>query len=335
MMKKVFSLIIVAGIMALALIYALWDVNFKELGDLLKGGDYRTLVPILCCVFLFFWLKAVRWIVILRPLGHFKVAQVTPPMMIGFAGSNVLPGHLGELIRTGIFSHRFSCTVSGTFVTIIVERIFDIVAIFALYEAGIAIIDSAPESLKIGAWFIAPLLAGLLAGILLMLWKPGIVLGLWGFFGCWFPSAFQEKVHGIINNVITAFSSLKSLASVFVLVVLSFLKWILMAGIIWFSLYAYGQFISLQLTFVLLGVLTLATTVPNAPGFIGAIQAAFVFALKPFGISEEIAFASSVLFLGSQWVPVTAIGAVYFISGGLHLSDVRKEIEEVEEASLL
>ncbi|MGH8550571.1 MAG: lysylphosphatidylglycerol synthase transmembrane domain-containing protein [Methylococcales bacterium] len=334
MMKKVVSLLSVVTITALALTYALWDINFKELGELLAGGDYRTLLPILGLIVLFFWLKAIRWIVILRPFGRFSVAEVTPPMMIGFAGSNVLPGHLGELIRTGIFSHRFSCPVSGTFITIVVERIFDIVAILALYEAGIAILDSAPDSLKIGAWFIAPLLAAILTAILLMLWKPGIVLGLWDFFGRWFPSAFQEKIHAIIFNVILAFSSLKSLISVSALVVLSFLKWLLMGGIIWFSLYAYGQMISPQLTFVILGVLTLATTVPNAPGYIGAIQAAFVFALKPFGISEEVAFASSVLFLSSQWIPVTATGAWYFISGGLHLAEVRKEIEEVEEASL-
>ncbi|MGH8559509.1 MAG: lysylphosphatidylglycerol synthase transmembrane domain-containing protein [Methylococcales bacterium] len=334
MIKKLFSLIIVLGITVLALTYSLWDINFKDLGELLAGGDYRSLAPILGLLLLFYWLKAIRWIVILRPLGKFSVWEVTPSMMIGFAGNNVLPGHLGELIRTGIFSHRFASPVSSVLFTLVVERILDVLAIFTMYEAGIAMVDLAPESLQIGAWFIAPLLAGLLAAILLMLWKPGIVLGLWDFFGRCFPNRFQEKVHGIIHNVIHAFSSLKSSLSVCALLVLSFLKWILMAGIIWFSLYAYGQTIPLELAFIVLGVITLAITVPNAPGFIGAIQAAFVFALKPFGITEEIAFASSVLFLIGQWLPVTATGAFYFIAGGLHLADVRKEVEEVEEASL-
>lgn len=334
MLKKILSLITVASITILALTYALWDINYGKLGKLLAGGDYRVLIPILGFIFLFFWLNAIRWIIILKPLGHFSVSQVIPPMMIGFAGSNVLPGHLGELIRTGVFSHRFSCPVSGVFITIVVERIFDIIAILAMYEVGIVVIGSAPESLQAGAWFIAPILAGILAAILLMLWKPGIILGLWDVFGKYFSSGFQEKVRAIINNVITAFSALKSPLLVCTLVALSFLKWLLMGGVIWFSLDAYGQQISPQLTFIVLGVLTLATTVPNAPGYIGAIQAAFVFALKPFGISEEIAFASSVLFLVTPWIPVTAVGAYYFISGGLHISEVRREVEEVEEASL-
>ncbi len=334
MIQKLFSLIIVLSITGLALTYALWDINFKDLGALLAGGDYRTLAPILIFLFLYFWLKAIRWAVILRPLGQFSVSEVTPSMILGFAGNNVLPGHLGEFIRTGIFSHRFSSPISSVFITLVVERILDVLVIFTMYEAGIAIVDSAPEFLRIGAWFIAPLLAGLLAAILLMLWKPGIAFGLWDFFGRCFPSRFQEKGHGVIQNVIIAFASLRSPLSICALLVLSFLKWIFMAGIIWFSLYAYGQTIPLELAFIVLGVITLAITVPNAPGFIGAIQAAFVFALKPFGISEEIAFASSLLFLIGQWLPITVLGAFYFIAGGLDLAEVRKEVEDAEDASL-
>ena len=75
--------------------------------------------------------------------------------------------------------------------------------------------------------------------------------------------------------------------------------------------------------------------VPNAPGYIGAIQAAYVFALGPFGITEEIAFAASVMFLVVQWVPVTAAGAWFFIAGGLHVDEVRREMEDAgEEAAV-
>jgi uncharacterized membrane protein YbhN (UPF0104 family) len=82
---------------------------------------------------------------------------------------------------------------------------------------------------------------------------------------------------------------------------------------------------------ILMAVLALAAAVPNAPGYVGAIQAAYVFALKPFGITEEIAFAASVLFLACQWIPITAAGAFYFIAGGLHVDEVRREMEEAEE----
>lgn len=333
-MKRIVSLFIVIGVTALALSYALWDVNYDELGKLLSQGNYRTMVPIFGLIFIFYWLKAIRWRLILQPLGKFSLSQVTPPMMIGFAGSNILPGHLGEFIRTGVFSRRYSCPVSGVFITIVVERIFDIIAILGLYEIGILMIDKPPESLQIGAWFIAPVLVGILSVIMLLLWKPTRILSLWELVGKCFASNFQKSVHGLIENVITAFSSLKSPLRVLALLFLSFMKWLLVGGIVWFSLDTFGHPITLQLTFVVLGILTLAATAPSAPGCIGAIQAAFVFALKPFGISEEIAFASSVLFLMSQWIPVTAVGAYYFISSGLQVADVRNKVTEVEETSL-
>jgi uncharacterized membrane protein YbhN (UPF0104 family) len=80
-----------------------------------------------------------------------------------------------------------------------------------------------------------------------------------------------------------------------------------------------------------MAVLALAAAVPNAPGYVGAMQAAYVFTLRPFGISEELAFAASVLFLVCQWLPVTLAGAWYFIAGGLHVDEVRREIEAAEE----
>ena len=38
-------------------------------------------------------------------------------------------------------------------------------------------------------------------------------------------------------------------------------------------------------------------------------------------------------FLGGDlwWLPVTVAGALYFIAGGLHVDEVRREMEEVEE----
>lgn len=333
-MKKFFFWLFLLGITVLTLVYALWDVDFNELGTKLSDGDYRLVLPIWVLLFLFFWLKALRWRVILRPLGNFSVNEVTPPMMMGYAGNNVLPGHLGEFVRIGIFAHRFSMPISGVFTTLVVERILDILTIFLLFEASIAFVDSAPKSLQVGAWFIAPILAALIAAIAFMLWKPGIVHALWNFFSRWLPMRLQKKGSAIIENVMRAFASIKSLSSLFALILLSFLQWIFMAGIVWLSVEAYGQTISWELAFIVVGTTALAILVPSAPGFFGTIQAVFVFALKPFGIAETTAFAASVVFSISQWIPVTAVGFYYFIAGGLRLAEVREELEEAEEASL-
>lgn len=330
-MKKILSLITITLITGLALAYALWDVDFSELGKLLSGGDYRILVPFLAILTLFYWMKAMRWVLILRPVGEFSRAQVTPSMVIGFAANNVLPAHLGELIRIAIFSRKYAKPVSSITISLLVERIFDLAAILAYYALSMTLIETPPESLEIGAWLVVMLLAGLLASIAIVLYRPDLLLRLAGRIGRLLPEEAGTRLTHILENIINAFSSLKSPLLVLYMTVWSMLKWGLMTAMIWLSLYAYGTEVSPGIAMILMAVLALAAAVPNAPGYVGAIQAAYVFALRPFGIAEEIAFAASVFFLACQWIPVTAAGAWYFIKSGLHVAEVRKELEEVEE----
>ena len=326
-------LVIVAVTTVLALTYALWDIDFSELGRLLSGGDYWVVAPFLALLAIFYWIKAIRWVLILKPVGQFSLSEVTPAMVIGYAGNNVLPAHLGELIRTVIFARRYGKSISSVATTLLVERVFDLIAILSLYAAGMAMIGAPPESLEIGAWFITLLVASFIVTIAIILYKPNLVLVFWDWIGTHLPGTLVKHVSGILHNVITAFSSLRSPSQVAVMIAWSVLKWSLMAAMVWLSLIAYGTDVSPAISMILLAVLALAAAIPNAPGYIGAIQAAYVFALRPFGVSEETAFAASVLFLVCQWVPVTAAGVTYFISGSLHVTELRREVEEAEEGT--
>ena len=330
-MKRIIMLVVISLITILALIYALWDIDFHELGRLLSGGDYRIVFPILLLVALFYWIKAVRWCLILRPIGKYTRSEVTPSMVIGFAGNNVLPAHLGELIRLVIFSRKFSQPVSSVATTLLVERILDLAAILTWYAIGMATIGKPPESLEIGAGIISLMTVGFFLTIAIILYKPNLVHTLGGRLGTLLPDSAATKLSDILHNVILAFSALRSPPLAIMMVLWSLVKWGIMALIIWLSLVAYGTHVAPGITLILMAVLAFAAAVPNAPGYIGALQAAYVFALRPFGISEEIAFAASVLFLVCQWLPVTLAGAYYFITGGLHVNEVRKEVELVEE----
>jgi len=329
--KKVLSLASVLLITILALAYALWDVDFDELGRQLSGGEYWVLAPIMLLLVLFYWMKALRWVYILRPVGQYTTGEVTPSMIMGFAANNILPAHLGELIRTVIFARQVKKPISSIAITLLVERVFDLVAILSLYALAMAVIRTPPESLEIGAWFITLLMAGFFATIAIILYKPSLVMNTGNRLGTYLPERFQHRLNDILENIIHAFSSLRSPALVLTMTAWSLLKWLLMAGILWFTLIAYGTEVTPTICLVLMAVLALAAAVPNAPGYIGAIQAAYIFALRPFGVSEESAFAASILFLVSQWLPVTIAGAIFFIAGGLHIAEVRREIEEVEE----
>ena len=333
-MRKIFSIMLAFLFTGLALTYSLWGVDFARLGELLSAGNYLMLAPFWAFVFLFYWMNALRWVVILRPLGRYRWNQVMPAMMVGFGANNILPAHLGELLRALVFSRRFGQPFSAVLVSLVLERILDVVAILAFYLIALSVLGDMPESLRTGATAVAWVVGAGLAGIALLLLRADWILAIWGKMGKMLPGALRDKGEQALEHAIAALSSLKSPSMTLVLLLWSLARWSASAGSIWVSLYAYGLVMPYQVSLVVLAVTALAVTVPSAPGYVGAIQAAFVFALLPFGVDRETAFAASVFFLVSQWVPVTFSGLWFMMISGIRFADAEqaKQAELAEEA---
>ena len=111
------------------------------------------------------------------------------------------------------------------------------------------------------------------------------------------------------------------------------MQWLLIAANVWLAVWAFGLAIPPAVALIVLAVLSLAITVPSTPGYVGVTQAAFVFALVPFGVSNEAAFAASVFYLVTYWIPVTVVGALFFASTGLRVGEVRSDVEETANLS--
>ena len=331
-MKSLISLLSGLAITALALTYALWDINFQTLSNLLYEANYWFLIPFLSLLTLYFWAKALRWAVILRPLGRFTTTQVTPAMMIGFGGNNILPAHLGEVLRTVVFARQFRKPYSGVFTSLIMERMLDIVAILGLYFVAVLLIGESSEALRIAAWAALCAVAVACFGIFLSLWKPDALLSLWRRCSEWLPYHLQERGERMLRNIVLALSAVRSPGALLLQLGYSVLQWGLMAAEVWIAMWALGDPISASVALITLAVITLAVTVPSAPGYVGSIQAAFVFALVPFGVTQEAALAGSVFFLVAQWIPVTTIGALFFFFTGLGTSEVRRDVEGMKHA---
>jgi hypothetical protein len=116
-----------------------------------------------------------------------------------------------------------------------------------------------------------------------------------------------------LSDVLRALSSVGSPARLALLVANSLLQWSLMGVCAWMSMAAVGITVGPAITIIVLTATVVAVTLPNAPGYVGALQAAFVFALQPFGVSSESAFAASVFYLVGNWIPVTAVGGLFML----------------------
>jgi len=313
-MKKWLTTILVAAVTALLLVYALWNVDLAALGEVLTGADYRFVVPFLSTLTLFFSIKAWRWSVILEPLGRYTIRQVTPALMIGFAANNVLPAHLGEIVRSMWFARRYQQRTSAVLVSQVLERILDVAAILLLYLLAVPWIESAPQAIRLSVWLVAAIAAVVCVLIYAMLAAPQRVFQLWHVLGTKLPASIQSRGAAFLEDVLQALSSVQSPIRLLLLLANSLLQWSLMGVCVWLSMAAVGVFIGPAVTIIVLTATVVAVTLPNAPGYVGALQAAFVFALQPFGVSSEIAFAASVFYLAGNWIPITCVGALFMLT---------------------
>jgi uncharacterized membrane protein YbhN (UPF0104 family) len=129
-------------------------------------------------------------------------------------------------------------------------------------------------------------------------------------------------------------TSIRSGGLAFWIVLTSILQWALMAGMVYVSLLSFGLHLTPLASFVIIGVSALGVSIPAAPGFFGIIQLCFWVILQLFGVEKADAFASSMYFHLSNYIPITLLGLYYLNRRGLHLWQVEEEAAESKDPIL-
>ncbi|MBI4233944.1 MAG: flippase-like domain-containing protein [Chloroflexi bacterium] len=110
----------------------LYRVDLASMGQALRQANYLFVVPGILCYFLALWFRTVRWQYILRPLGYLSLRRLWPVMTVGYAANNLLPVRLGEVVRAYYLWERDKLSKTSTIATILLERLFDGLALLFL-----------------------------------------------------------------------------------------------------------------------------------------------------------------------------------------------------------
>lgn len=312
---------------------------FEEIAVAFQQADFRSLPVIWLGIAIFYVVKAWRWKMLLEPMGHFRINRdLLPSVMIGFAFNNVLPAHLGEFVRMFVFAKEHNVPRTGVLSSIALERIFDIIAILSFLVLGLVLagnrnIDS---SVMTGIWvFTAAVCVGLAGAAAYMIWTDAVVAIAEFIIERipFLPESLAHKIEGILEAGAAGLASLRSVRLLVGILLTSFLQWAVNGGIILLSLWAFGIQAPPMVSAIVLGVVAIGVTVPSSPGYFGVIQFCFVLVLEPFVEQAQMqaVFAASIYYHMAQWIPVTAIGMLYFLRAGFKLSDIQEQAEHSED----
>jgi glycosyltransferase 2 family protein len=320
------SLIVGAGAAA----YALYKVDLSAVGSALSQANYIWLFPILVLLGLYWALMAIGWALLLRSTQRFTARAVFPSMMIGMASNNLLPMRLGEFARVFALAHRHTISAGAVIGSLILERFIDILIILVLYLIGHLMVPELPPALRSAASVFALVLSACAVGIGLFLFAPEPFLRAWTRVSRFLPGTLRKAGTGLLDGLHQGLRTVHSIGRLAAVVALAFAKWISTVGMMGCTLLAFHIPVTLGMATIATVVSALAIALPSTPGFVGTLQAAFILGLSPFGVSPSTAFAASVLYLLSGWIPTTLTGIICMARMGLHFADLRRKLDEAD-----
>lgn len=134
-LKRVYSAVKYAALMAIALAL-LWasfrGVDFEEFKEGLKSADFFWIGVSMAVSILVFWLRALRWRLVMIPLGHkIKRVDAWDGINVGYITNFAIP-RAGEFARCGVITRKTGLPFETVAGTVVLERGVDLLSLALL-----------------------------------------------------------------------------------------------------------------------------------------------------------------------------------------------------------
>jgi uncharacterized protein (TIRG00374 family) len=100
------------------------------------------------------------------------------------------------------------------------------------------------------------------------------------------------------------------------------LHWLVNAFAFWIAFKAVGIDAPFSAALFLQGIIAIGVAIPQAPGFFGVFETFGKYGLGIYGVPPDAAVTWAIGFHFLSYVPITLIGAWYFVRAGLSMRDL-------------
>ncbi len=311
-----------------------WNAFF----DSFRRIKYWVLIPTLLGYIVVMICRAWRWHYIIRSQLKVRFSSTFMGLIICYMANNILPFRAGEFIRSLAVARREKMSFSPLMATVVVERIFDTLAIL-IFLAVVMIRLKVPEqhqelnqAIHKGGMGALALALGLLVSLYAFYFfrKPALKLA-----GAALKP-FGKRVHGTGLKELEKFGQglgiLGRPARLVITMLLSFLVWLVNLTPIWAVGIGFGLKLSLIQTMFLLVLGAFAAAIPAAPGFWGTFHLITQKGMAFLGLLDPAQALSFAIVLHSfYFFPTTIAGLILCWREGYSLSELEHKAESAGE----
>jgi len=323
------------GLCLLAGVFFWWfgrKLNWAEVREAVSHSNPYLLLAAASIVSLSYVVRAFRWGALLRPLVSSRFGDLFAATTVGF-GTVFLIGRAGEVVRPVVLPMRDErVRPSAAIVTIMVERIYDMMAVVLMFAINL-IWFKAPPSLqkdftKVRAVGIG-LLVGTVLGIVLLTWfrknSTFVIAGFTKVFDRldFIPRRISKLAISILEQLARALRVLVNVAELAETITWTAVLWLGVALANLLIIRAFGVTFGFSETIFVMGWSLAGSLVPTPGGAAGAFHAATAAGLIFLGVPPETAAAISIVMHVIDFGPALLFGFFYIIRGDLSFSKLR------------
>jgi len=304
----------------------------------IRNADAWALILMVGVTGLTYLLRALRWQVLLEPLGPTHLREVFRTTVIGFAANTVLPARIGEIVRPYLLARREGLSAPAAFTTIILERLLDFVTVLTLLGLFVVFFDPGLDhvnravygTVKVSGLMGAIAAAGILLILALNAVRPALTHRVIDVLFRPLPHRLRDRIARLVYGLLDGLAVTRDPGRLARAVALSFPLWLSIAAGIWLVTLAFHMTIPYTGSFLIVALLVVGVAVPT-PGAVGGFHEFFrIGAAVFYGVPNDRAVGAAIVLHALSFGPVTLLGGLFMVQDGLDLARMRRIGEEAK-----
>jgi glycosyltransferase 2 family protein len=303
------------------LVWVLHDFHLVQALHEISNVDWKWVLVGMTFDVLSYAVQALRWEMLLKPFGKVRLTRSIRAIFAGLFANLVFPLRPGEFLRSYLLATSENLTLGRVLGSLGVERLIDLVIATASL-AMVSLIVDLPRRFNRWADILGVVTLVLLAVIV------GLIFYLEVKLGSKMPPetegrGFWAKAMGalaVLHAIGTSPSFYPALLSSLLMPVCQIIG-------LWAMMQSYGLHLPFLAAAVVLLVINLGVSLPNAPANVGAYQFFCVLGLSVFQVEKTTATGFSIFAFLALTFPFVFLGFAALVRSGLSVRSMRDKVE--------
>jgi glycosyltransferase 2 family protein len=305
----------------------LQQVSIAQVGDALGHARLLPVLALVACVMGSLVTRAARWQVYFRPQRQVPFKPLLGTLAISYMASTFLPLRAGELVRAVFLGQRERIPVPAIVGTILVEKLFDFLAIGVILAVLLVVQASSlpPAAQVAGVSITSVILIGFGFVVALAIWREP-TLNLVGFVERHIPLGHKLRLRDAARNFAEGTDSLREGRLWLLLLGWTAITWVFSIGSTLAGMVSLNVPPDIPMALFVVVLTSTGQAVPSSPGYVGVYHAAATLALTTFGVDTATALGVALITHAFSYGSLVVVGLIALWTGGYTFSDVLKGV---------